>query len=49
MRTRLTTSRQLTIQRDTRKTYGIKPLDEVEVLDINQQNNHITYKYLNKN
>ena len=34
LRTRHTASRQFTIPKDARERYGIRPLDEVEVLDI---------------
>ncbi|GAB6945196.1 hypothetical protein JCM14467A_19780 [Vulcanisaeta sp. JCM 14467] len=35
LRTRNTASRQFTIPREVREKYGIKPLDEIEVIGIN--------------
>ena len=34
LRTRHTASRQFTIPREVRERYGIRPLDDVEILDI---------------
>ena len=34
LRTRHTASRQFTIPREVRDKYGIKPLDEVEIIDV---------------
>ncbi|MDT7969303.1 MAG: AbrB/MazE/SpoVT family DNA-binding domain-containing protein [Vulcanisaeta sp.] len=34
LRTRNTASRQFTVPKDAREKYGIKPLDEVKVIDI---------------
>ena len=34
LRTKHTDSRQFTIPREVREAYGIKPLDEIEILDI---------------
>jgi hypothetical protein len=39
LRTRHTASRQFTIPKDAREKYGIKPLDEVEVLEVKVGNN----------
>ncbi|MGC8543833.1 MAG: AbrB/MazE/SpoVT family DNA-binding domain-containing protein [Vulcanisaeta sp.] len=34
LRNRRATSRQFTIPREIRETYGIKPLDEIEIIEV---------------
>ncbi len=38
LRTRHTSARQFTIPREIRERYGIKPLDEIEILEIKPKN-----------